>query len=122
MQVVCIVRNNSKVKKISFVAHSLGGLIARFAIGKLYKSVPKSNRPTGGRVDKDNTNNSNLEQPCLGTIAGLEPMNFVTVATPHLGSKGHKQVDPYITNTTILHIQSHLISISIYSFVYASNK
>lgn len=25
-------------------------------------------------------------------IGGLEPVNFVTFATPHLGSRGHKQV------------------------------
>lgn len=27
-----------------------------------------------------------------GRIAGLEPMNFITFASPHLGSRGHKQV------------------------------
>lgn len=100
-EVWSIVRNNSKVKKISFVAHSLGGLVARFAIGKLYASVPKSGHPTGGCVDKDNTNNLNLEQPCLGTIAGLEPMNFVTVATPHLGSKGNNQL-PFLCGLPFL--------------------
>ncbi|GMN52152.1 hypothetical protein TIFTF001_021305 [Ficus carica] len=100
-EVWSIVRNNSKVKKISIVAHSLGGLIARFAIGKLYASVPKSDHPTGGCLDKDNTNNFILEQPCLGTIAGLEPMNFITVATPHLGSKGNKQL-PFLCGLPFL--------------------
>jgi len=27
-----------------------------------------------------------------GKIAGLEPINFITSATPHLGCRGHKQV------------------------------
>lgn len=64
------------MKKISFVSHSLGGLVARYAIGRLYKCETTSD-PSG----------------INGKIAGLEPMNFVTVATPHLGSRGHKQVD-----------------------------
>lgn len=59
------------VNKISFVAHSLGGLVARYAVGRLYQHQ-------GGK------------------IAGLEPINFITVATPHLGSVGNKQVHQYI--------------------------
>ncbi|KAL8041021.1 hypothetical protein ABFX02_10G138000 [Erythranthe guttata] len=62
------------VDKISFVAHSLGGLVARYAIGRLYKFSDKT------------------EQFCEESIGGLEPMNFVTFATPHLGSRGHKQL------------------------------
>lgn len=57
------------VSKISFIAHSLGGLVARYAIGRLYE-------------------NSSSE----AKIAGLQPVNFITVATPHLGSRGHKQL------------------------------
>ncbi|XP_076938354.1 putative lipase C4A8.10 [Bidens hawaiensis] len=56
------------VSKISFVAHSLGGLVARYAIGKLYENHPE------------------------GRIAGLKPVNFITFATPHLGSRGHRQL------------------------------
>ncbi|PQQ00091.1 putative lipase ROG1 [Prunus yedoensis var. nudiflora] len=33
----------------------------------------------------------NLQDP-RSTLCGLEPMNFITVATPHLGSRGNKQV------------------------------
>ena len=33
--------------------------------------------------------NSNLLR---GRIAGLEPINFITLATPHLGVRGKKQV------------------------------
>lgn len=36
------------------------------------------------------TNNSH--ENARGTIGGLEAVNFITVATPHLGSRGNKQV------------------------------
>ncbi|CAB79432.1 putative protein [Arabidopsis thaliana] len=80
--VLGVVKHRSGLKKISFVAHSLGGLVARYAIGKLYEQP--------GEVDS-------LDSPSKeksargGEIAGLEPMNFITFATPHLGSRGHRQ-------------------------------
>ncbi|KAE9451598.1 hypothetical protein C3L33_16503, partial [Rhododendron williamsianum] len=40
-------------------------------------------------------------QESKGTIGGLEPMNFITVATPHLGSRGNKQV-PLFFGVTVL--------------------
>ncbi|KAL6555824.1 hypothetical protein OROHE_007098 [Orobanche hederae] len=52
-EVIDVIKHWRGVRKISFVAHSLGGLVAR---------------------------------------GGLEPMNFITFATPHLGSRGHKQL------------------------------
>lgn len=73
-EVISVVKKRSGVQKISFVAHSLGGLIARYAIGRLFEPVAID--PNGFE----------------GKIAGLEPMNFVTFATPHLGSAGHKQL------------------------------
>ena len=85
------------MQNISFVAHSLGGLVARYAIGKLYKCASKSEASDQNdrSLGKENTNSSlqSLDQSCQGTIAGLQPINFVTVATPHLGSKGNKQVN-----------------------------
>ncbi|XP_078434012.1 uncharacterized protein LOC144705275 isoform X2 [Wolffia australiana] len=51
------------------------GLIARYAIGLLY------------------------EPP--GRVVGLEPANFVTVATPHLGSRGHRQL-PFLCGVPLL--------------------
>ncbi|ONK69643.1 uncharacterized protein A4U43_C05F25220 [Asparagus officinalis] len=83
-EVISVVNRRSGVQKISFVAHSLGGLIARYAIGSLYESVQRDSSVNGHHVNKD----ENLE----GKIAGLEPMNFITFATPHLGSRGHKQL------------------------------
>ena len=104
MQVLAVVRKRSEVRKISFVAHSLGGLVARYAIGRLYKPFPKS-EPLGQNgycVIDGHTNNltQSIDQPHHGTIAGLEAMNFITVATPHLGSRGNKQVG----NAYFLHI------------------
>jgi hypothetical protein len=30
--------------------------------------------------------------PLEGTVAGLEPVNFITIATPHLGCRGKQNV------------------------------
>lgn len=81
LQVLSVIKNRTGLKKISFVAHSLGGLVARYAVGKLYEKPGEAN---------------SLESPSKaksGVIAGLEPMNFITFATPHLGSRGHRQVN-----------------------------
>lgn len=75
-----IIQTNPNIRKISFVAHSLGGLAARYAVGKLYKPANHGN-------EKDS-----LGDTSEGTICGLEAMNFITVATPHLGSMGNRQV------------------------------
>ncbi|EPS63333.1 hypothetical protein M569_11451, partial [Genlisea aurea] len=74
-EIVEVIKRKPSLTKISFVSHSVGGLVARYAIGKLY--LPR----------KGETHN--IED---GSIAGLKPINFITVATPHLGSRGNKQV------------------------------
>ena len=83
------------VQKISFVGHSLGGLIARYAIARLYErditeeiSHENGNCKSDESEDKDNC----VQEKPRGKIAGLEPVNFITSATPHLGSRFHKQV------------------------------
>eukprot|EP00201_Polytomella_parva_P023317 CAMPEP_0175046440 /NCGR_PEP_ID=MMETSP0052_2-20121109/5035_1 /TAXON_ID=51329 ORGANISM="Polytomella parva, Strain SAG 63-3" /NCGR_SAMPLE_ID=MMETSP0052_2 /ASSEMBLY_ACC=CAM_ASM_000194 /LENGTH=332 /DNA_ID=CAMNT_0016310193 /DNA_START=372 /DNA_END=1366 /DNA_ORIENTATION=+ len=53
--------------RISIVAHSLGGLIARYALGVLFEPSK-----TGGK----------------GTIHGLIPCHFISIATPHVGCSG----------------------------------
>ncbi|KAF9603195.1 hypothetical protein IFM89_034528 [Coptis chinensis] len=80
-EVVEVIQGKPGVRKISFVAHSMGGLVARYAIGKLYRP------PT---TDGDSQ----------VTICGLDPLNFVTVATPHLGSRGNNQV-PFLFGVTV---------------------
>ena len=79
-----MIKRKPNMRKISFVAHSVGGLVARYAIGRLYRpprSESEEELSTGGAPEESKA-----------TIAGLEPMNFITVATPHLGSRGNKQV------------------------------
>lgn len=90
-QVVSVVKRHPDLQKISFIGHSLGGLIARYAIAKLYSEDFR--KP----VSQDNGEPDGLEKPLRdekpeGKIAGLEPVNFITSATPHLGLRGHKQV------------------------------
>ncbi|CAH1444020.1 unnamed protein product [Lactuca virosa] len=69
-EVISVIARNPNVEKISFIGHSLGGLISRYAIAKLYTQ----------------------NQDRCGKIAEIEAINFITVATPHLGSRGHRQV------------------------------
>ncbi|MCO5611691.1 hypothetical protein L7F22_065949 [Adiantum nelumboides] len=74
-----IIGSVSGLRRISFIAHSLGGLIARYAVGQLYNPFDT----TYGVVNDDSFN---------GTIMGLQPVNFITVASPHLGSRGTGQL------------------------------
>ncbi|KAL3524124.1 hypothetical protein ACH5RR_016958 [Cinchona calisaya] len=83
-EVLEVIKRKPHMRKISFVAHSVGGLVARYAIGRLYRPPSKGN-------PEDLSTNS-CEEESMPTIAGLEPINFITVATPHLGSRGNKQV------------------------------
>lgn len=83
-EVLEVIQRKPNLCKISFVAHSVGGLVARYAVGKLYKP------PTIENVD--NPSADTCKKNSCGTIGGLEAMNFITVATPHLGSRGNKQV------------------------------
>ncbi|KAI3444127.1 hypothetical protein Pfo_000792 [Paulownia fortunei] len=94
-EVMDVIRRWHGVRKISFVAHSLGGLVARYAIGRLYKHSAKTESASlPGYCSNGETNISApyLHQFYEANIGGLEPMNFVTFATPHLGSRGHKQL------------------------------
>uniref|UniRef100_A0A1D1Y903 Putative lipase YOR059C n=1 Tax=Anthurium amnicola TaxID=1678845 RepID=A0A1D1Y903_9ARAE len=89
-EVHAIISCKREIRKISFIAHSVGGLVARYAIGKLYRPIKNSlAEPTDGAHHGTSA----------GTIAGLEAMNFITVATPHLGSRGNKQV-PFLFGVT----------------------
>lgn len=75
-----LINQKPGLKKISFVAHSVGGLVARYAIGRLYR--PKS----------DDACVCDESEERSGNICDLEAMNFIMLATPHLGSRGNKQV------------------------------
>ncbi|ONK59129.1 uncharacterized protein A4U43_C08F3290 [Asparagus officinalis] len=93
-EVVEVINRRPGLRKISIIAHSVGGLVARYAIGRLYR--PPSDELSGNsRDDAHDRDNSS------GTICGLEAMNFITVATPHLGSRGNKQV-PFLFGFTAI--------------------
>lgn len=90
-----MIRRWPGVHKISFVAHSLGGLVARYAIGRLYEPPTKTEVAglnSSCLVREENVSDQCHKQSSEETVAGLEPVNFITVATPHLGSRGHKQL------------------------------
>ncbi|ETV99976.1 hypothetical protein H310_07427 [Aphanomyces invadans] len=57
-EVEMLVAQCPKLQKISFIGHSLGGLYVRYCIGVLY---------------------------ARGFFVNIEPMNFISLATPHLG-------------------------------------
>ncbi|CAL5404811.1 unnamed protein product [Camellia sinensis] len=84
LQVLQVIKQKPSLCKISFVAHSVGGVVARYAIGKLFR-LPRSE-------NGEELSSKSCEVESKGTIGGLEPMNFITVATPHLGSRGNNQV------------------------------
>ncbi|CAN6539981.1 unnamed protein product [Malus baccata var. baccata] len=92
-EVISVIKRHPSVQKISFVGHSLGGLIARYAIGRLYeRDITEELSQENGEYRRNGVENPLLEHKVKGKIAGLEPVNFITSATPHLGSRGHNQV------------------------------
>ncbi|XP_050216999.1 uncharacterized protein LOC126667906 isoform X2 [Mercurialis annua] len=103
-EVLAVVKHKPDMKKISFVAHSLGGLIARYAIARLYENLPKLGLASvsGNSLNEERDNSMECAEPaCEARIAGLEPMNFITFATPHLGSRGNKQL-PFLCGLSFL--------------------
>ncbi|KAF5474521.1 hypothetical protein F2P56_006414 [Juglans regia] len=101
-EVMQVVQKTDSLKKISFLAHSLGGLFARYAVAVLY--TPHGFL-SGGKPDDDASSTvANSQTACSsrrGMIAGLEPINFITLATPHLGVRGRKQL-PFLFGVPIL--------------------
>jgi hypothetical protein len=90
-QVLDVVQKMAGLKKISFIAHSLGGLFARYAISILYSQQAKETG-SGASVMLTSGGSEISRTSGLGAIAGLEPTNFITLATPHLGVRGKNQV------------------------------
>ncbi|XP_057973880.1 lipid droplet phospholipase 1 [Malania oleifera] len=108
-EVISVIKRYPDVQKISFVGHSLGGLVARYAIARLYGRDLTMELSQG----HENHNGERPGDPCLedkyrGKIAGLEPMNFITFATPHLGSRGHKQVPVFCGFNRMERAVSHI--------------
>ncbi|KAI8550150.1 hypothetical protein RHMOL_Rhmol06G0082300 [Rhododendron molle] len=95
-EVIAVIERYPYVKKLSFIAHSLGGLIARYAIAKLYdRVITHKTSQENGECRSEESKDSLPQEKFKGKIAGLEPMNFITFATPHLGSRGHKQAPAF---------------------------
>ncbi|CAN4122470.1 unnamed protein product [Withania somnifera] len=96
-EVLSVIKQHPHLQKISFVGHSLGGLVCRYAIAKLYEQ--RSARRACGEDDMEcslnGSTNSYVEEVSKRKIAGLEPVNFITCATPHLGCRGHKQAPAF---------------------------
>lgn len=99
-EVISVIKRHPDLQKISFIGHSLGGLIARYAIAKLY---------TQDLTKVEASNNQCSEGMFSERIAGLVPVNFITVATPHLGTGGHRQVPMFGGSNTVEKV-AHQIS------------
>lgn len=72
--------------------------MSRYAIARLYRRDVTNDLPQGNgenRNDESGERETFQKDKFKGKIAGLEPINFITSATPHLGSRGHKQVYIY---------------------------
>ncbi|XP_062233584.1 uncharacterized protein LOC133930839 [Phragmites australis] len=101
-EVLDVVRKMSSLRKISFLAHSLGGLFARYAISILYSPETKNTGQSSARIVPTTRGSENSRFTSgLGAIAGLEPINFITLATPHLGVRGRNQL-PFLQGLSIL--------------------
>ncbi|RWR96339.1 putative lipase isoform X1 [Cinnamomum micranthum f. kanehirae] len=100
-EVMQVVQKTESLKRISFLAHSLGGLFARYAIGVLYSSNPLSSSQSGDLSSHNTKAENSVSSSKLCSIAGLEPINFITLATPHLGVRGRKQL-PLLLGVPIL--------------------
>ncbi|KAL3524757.1 hypothetical protein ACH5RR_013129 [Cinchona calisaya] len=99
-EVIKVVRRTETLKKISFLSHSLGGLFARYAIAMLYTPNNSIDHHYDFAASADEIPNA-LYSPNKGLIAGLEPINFITLATPHLGVRGKKQL-PFLLGVPFL--------------------
>lgn len=86
-----VIAKNPSLEQISFLCHSLGGLFARYAIACLL-DPPES---------QSNLREQTADSSKTRRIVGLSPINFVTLATPHLGVRGRRQL-PFLFGVTFL--------------------
>ncbi|XP_020593444.1 putative lipase YDR444W, partial [Phalaenopsis equestris] len=101
-EVLNVVQKTESLRKISFLAHSLGGLFTRYAVSVLYSSDNLNNSQHNNIVESSDGNPNKLARISkAGKIAGLEPINFITLATPHLGVRGRKQL-PFLLGVPFL--------------------
>ncbi|KAF0901488.1 hypothetical protein E2562_003481 [Oryza meyeriana var. granulata] len=99
-EVLDVIWKTAGLSKISFLAHSLGGLFARYAISILYSMETKDTGQSCTAITTGGSGKSECNSG-LGAIAGLEPINFITLATPHLGVRGKNQL-PFLQGLSFL--------------------
>eukprot|EP00288_Rhodomonas_lens_P015143 CAMPEP_0177714272 /NCGR_PEP_ID=MMETSP0484_2-20121128/13376_1 /TAXON_ID=354590 /ORGANISM="Rhodomonas lens, Strain RHODO" /LENGTH=385 /DNA_ID=CAMNT_0019226201 /DNA_START=26 /DNA_END=1183 /DNA_ORIENTATION=- len=75
-EVLSLVETFPRLQQISFVGHSLGGLLARYAIAVLYHKEGDAER-----------------------VCSLDPLYFVTTVSPHLGEPNIKHVTAVLGQT-----------------------
>ncbi len=83
-----VVAKHSSLEEITFIGHSLGGLIARYAIGDLYDGgssaiTGSSNNNSASGSNQDGNSSSSSSGTMLG--GRLRPMHFIAIASPHCG-------------------------------------
>ncbi|XP_068664249.1 putative lipase C4A8.10 isoform X2 [Aristolochia californica] len=100
-EVMQVVQRTKSLKKISFLAHSLGGLFARYAIAVLYSPCALVSVQPDDLYSREVACRGTLDTSTVGKIAGLEPANFITLATPHLGVRGKNQL-PFLLGVPFL--------------------
>ncbi|XVF27502.1 hypothetical protein REPUB_Repub14bG0112900 [Reevesia pubescens] len=100
-EVLQVVNKTESLKRISFLAHSLGGLFARYAVAVLYSENDSSGTQSNNVTDSSDGNLQTSSPSRRGMIAGLEPVSFITLATPHLGVRGRKQL-PFLFGVPFL--------------------
>ncbi|MBA0598669.1 hypothetical protein Gorai_008424, partial [Gossypium raimondii] len=100
-EVLQVVKKRESLKRISFLAHSLGGLFARYAVAVLYSESDSSGTQSNNVTDSSDGNLQTSAPSRQGMIAGLEPVSFITLATPHLGVRGRKQL-PFLLGLPLL--------------------
>lgn len=100
-EVMQVVKKTESLKKISFLSHSLGGLFARYAIAILYSQSLSSTVNCDDLASCASTSFDTAPPSRQGTVAGLEPINFITLASPHLGVRGRKQL-PFLFGVPLL--------------------
>lgn len=97
-----VIQKTPSLKRISFLAHSLGGLFARYAIAVLYRENSDTHVQVG-LVEKKSMAELKDQYTNIpkATIGGLEAISFVTLATPHLGVRGKNQL-PFLLGVPLL--------------------
>uniref|UniRef100_A0A0D6QWT6 DUF676 domain-containing protein n=2 Tax=Araucaria cunninghamii TaxID=56994 RepID=A0A0D6QWT6_ARACU len=104
-----IIQKMPSLRRISFLAHSLGGLFARYAIAVLYKENSEIHGNSGKQDIAERLPEKKMmtevedryNRTPKATVGGLEAMNFITLATPHLGVRGKNQL-PFLLGVPLL--------------------